>query len=162
LKAAVQKGISFLLLVALLYCFSSKVPQYISDIGLYYILSGFLLIVILVIFLKLYRRKSKNEESSVRPSQKVVVVFILLFFLFMLPIVYNSRGSDDALQDKEYSVLSSNQSMVVLRVYGDNAICVSWYREGNQSYIAENQSFVILPLENITLTPQEIGPLHLK
>ena len=52
----------------------------------------------------------------------------------------------------------SEQNLVVLRIYGDKAICAPWYIDESGQYTTKE--FVILPLENITLTPMQIGPLH--
>ncbi|MFA5055336.1 MAG: hypothetical protein WC562_04075 [Dehalococcoidia bacterium] len=97
------------------------------------------------------------DRQEARRLSMVAITLICIFIFFWLSI---DAGRDVARTEKEYFVTSSNQSMVVLRIYGDNAICVPWYKEGNKSYITKE--FVILPLENITLIPQEIGPLQVK
>ena len=159
LKAGVIKVISFLLMVVLLYCFSYFMPLHITGVGDYYMWSVLLLTVLLIVIFKSYGKNLKDQPKS-KPLQKGGAFILLLVLLLSLPLVYSDRGSKDALQVEEYSVLSSNESIVVLRIYGDNAICVPWYREGNQSYITKE--FVILPLENMALIPQQIGPLHVK
>jgi len=158
IKSIAQIFFAAVIGVSLLYFFFWITQTIIVNIEQYYVWS--LLLVFLLILPLILNRKLLKDQQKSKPLQKGVVLMLFLLFLSLIPLGYNAHGSDDALNDKEYSVLSSNQSIVVLRVYGDKAICAPLSNEsGDYAIIKE---FIILPLENMTLIPQEIGPLHVK
>ena len=89
---------------------------------------------------------------------KLVRIAFLALLPFLVFLLYAYLGGSEAAGGKEYLVPSSNHSMVVLRIYGDKAICAPWVENASGNYTLKE--FTIIPVENITIVYEPIGPLE--
>lgn len=84
-------------------------------------------------------------QSGILILAVIVALFAGVFF----------GGANEARTRKEFLIPSTTEQLVVLRVYGDNLICAPLDR-GNKEI---EQSFYILEMKGIMLTPENVGPL---
>lgn len=86
------------------------------------------------------------------------IVFLGIFLIaFVLGFGY-LEGKNTARTQTGYLVVSLEQELAVLRVYGDNLICAPLDRENRE---VERNSFRVLEASGTTLTFGQVGPLSL-
>jgi len=124
---------------------------------------------------KVFYRHLLEERRQKKKARKWDKVILVITLILLIPYTYKAFGTGDAMlkkepfvlttnqslivSGKEYPSLFTNQSLVALRIYGDKAICVAVNNESGNYYLTKTREFVIIPLEDITLTPEEIVPL---
>lgn len=112
-----------------------------------------------------YRNKLKHQDEFFerkipwldRFIRKIGMRNILILF-FIIPLLFvasNFDGGDTAKRQEEFLIPSTNQQLVVLRIYGDNLICAPLDREAKEI----ERSFYILEMSDTVLTPEKVGPL---
>ena len=110
-----------------------------------------------------FSNKIKIKSVLQHGNSRILYIALVCILVLIFALGSYANGSHDAKNGKEYYVLSSNPQLVVLRTYGDNLICAPWYTEtingSNQSYVVKE--YHIIKLDDVILTPKEIGPLKI-
>lgn len=87
-------------------------------------------------------------------------VLFSLFIVFLLVFVAFNVGRMHAISETEYLVPSTHEDSVVMRIYGDNAICTKVARETGEVH----ENFFVINISNAPSTVfrlEKIGPLKL-
>jgi hypothetical protein len=85
---------------------------------------------------------------------------LILLILILGSLIAQTAGSAEALNQKEFLVTNTIPEMVVLRIYGDNMICVPFNRSTGEI----EQNFTVLKTtgeSGLVLKLEDIGQLHL-
>jgi len=136
------------------------------------------LIVLLQLVLPLIKQKSgkyidkleayeKERAADLFVDAAVVVrdrfgnapIIIVLIFLFGITIA-GTAGRSEAIKQEEFLVTNTTPEMVVLRIYGDNMICVPFDRITGEI----EKDFTVLKItddSDLVLKLENIGQLHL-
>ena len=84
---------------------------------------------------------------------------LILLILILGSLIAQTAGTAEAVNQKEFLVTNTTPEMVVLRIYGDNMICVPFNRSTGEI----KQSFTILKTTGepgLVLKLESIGQLH--
>lgn len=98
---------------------------------------------------------SKNTLLDSLMERIGLSIVVIIAFIGVLLIASYFNGSDTAQRQEEFFIPSTNQQLVVLRIYGDNLICAPLDREAKEI----ERNFFILEMSDIALKPEKVGPL---
>jgi hypothetical protein len=109
---------------------------------------------------KIYERNVKENVDAVETylGENVVMGIISVLMFIGLLFVSNSTGQINAQRQDKFLIVYSVPEKVVLRIYGDNLICVPFDRERKRV----TRSFVIRKMgdnPDIKLNVEMVGPL---
>jgi hypothetical protein len=91
------------------------------------------------------------------PLQKWFMALGIAFYLLFISFAF---GNSHAMKQTEYLIPSTHEDSVVLRIYGNNAICTQVLRETHEI----NKSFFVIDISSDPSTvfkPEKVGPLKL-
>ncbi len=89
-------------------------------------------------------------------KEALLVLAVFLFGIYVAP----SAGKSEAIKQEEFLVTNTTPELVVLRIYGDNLICVPFNRTTGE--IEENFSVIKNTGETgLALRLEKLGQLHL-
>lgn len=102
------------------------------------------------------------------PGQRLYIIFVVVLIIFAC-VLSSQQGKADALMQDKFFVPSTNENSIVLRIYGDNMVCV----EGESIETKENENIetkfritgdlFILSVDgdpNLTLTLKYVGAVQ--
>lgn len=86
---------------------------------------------------------------------------ILLLIILMIPFIGYLIGNGEAMKQKEFQIICTNENAVVLKKYNDIFVCAKFNKKTKQL----SDSLVLIKLtesEPIILITEKIGPLNKK
>jgi len=100
-----------------------------------------------------------NSLVSKIGKRSTVIIFITFFVSFILVTLSFLVGTVNATKQTDFLIPSTNNSSIVLRIYGDNLVCAPFDRA---SKIMQREYFIIKLGESPTTSfkMENIGPLH--
>lgn len=115
-----------------------------------------------------YREKLEYQEQiDIKPKDifyyiggSYQIIFLFLFIASFVLFISFGYGHTVAMNQKEYLIPSTNYDSVVLRIYGNNAICTQVFRETHEI----NKSFFVIDISSDPSTVfklEKVGPLKL-
>jgi hypothetical protein len=105
------------------------------------------------------REKKVKGILDIVPIRHRLGIYLMLALLVFGIIIAEQMGKAEAFKQTEFLVTNTSQEMVVLRIYGDNLICVPFSRNTNEV----EKKFAVIKMAdtpNLSLNLEKIGPLH--